>query len=96
MAYLEDYKTDPSNAKPLLTFSVFDDFVAELDLTLVRCDIVNKGVDDNEGLKVVLNVLDSYRKEEDFKIVHSFNKTPQEFDVDDYISRQNQKWKKSK
>lgn len=93
MAYLEDYKMDPSRAQPLLTFSVFNDYADEQDLTLVRCEIVNKGVQDDEGLKVVNNMLDAYRNDSDFLGVEAFNKASNSFDVDDYISRQNEKWK---
>lgn len=93
MAYLEDYKMDPARAQPLLTFSVFDDLSKKLDLGLVRCDILNKGVEDNEGRKVVNNMLDAYKKDEEFFKVRAFNQAPDSFDVDDYISCQNQKWK---
>lgn len=93
MAYLEDYKTDPTNASPLLTLSIFDDFEQEHDLTLVRCDVVNRGISDEEGLKVMQHVLDSYTNEEGYLSVHAFNKTPDTFDADDYISQQNHKWK---
>ena len=58
MAYLEDYQMDPARAQPLLTFSVFDDFADDKDLTLIRADILNKGIDQDEGLKIVQNMLD--------------------------------------
>ena len=89
LAYLEDYKTNPTNAQPLLTLSVFDDYD---DLTLVRCDIVNKSIEDHEGLKIATSLLRSYHHDEEFPSVYAFNKTPNAFDIDDYISRQNQKW----
>lgn len=93
MAFLEDFKMDPSAAQPLLTFSVFDDYAQDLDLTLVRVDVVNKGIEDDEGLKIAQSMLDSYRKEEDFDSVKTFNKKPSTFDFGGFISRQNQKWK---
>lgn len=96
LAYLEDYKMDPAAAQPLLTFSVFDDYADDLDLTLVRCDIINKGIQDDEGLKVANSVLDSYRNDEEFDVVRAFNKTPDTFDIDGFISIQNQKWKEEK
>lgn len=93
MAYLEDFKMDPAAAEPLLTFSVFDDYADSKDLTLVRCDIINKGIHDSEGRKVVENILDSYKTEAGFVSVENFNQRPNSFDVDDFIARQNEKWK---
>ena len=93
MAYLEDFKMDPSRAQPLLTFSVFDDFAESKDLTLVRADILNKGIEDDEGLKVVQNMVDVYIQDEEYLAVKAFNKKPDTFDFDDFIARQNEKWK---
>jgi hypothetical protein len=93
MAYLEDYKMDPSAAQPLLTFTVFDDYAKDKDVTLVRCDILNKGIHDTEGRKIVENMLESYRSDVEFATVKTFNERPNSFDVDDYISRQNEKWR---
>eukprot|EP00566_Odontella_aurita_P023904 CAMPEP_0113534510 /NCGR_PEP_ID=MMETSP0015_2-20120614/5196_1 /TAXON_ID=2838 /ORGANISM="Odontella" /LENGTH=214 /DNA_ID=CAMNT_0000433673 /DNA_START=238 /DNA_END=879 /DNA_ORIENTATION=+ /assembly_acc=CAM_ASM_000160 len=92
MAYLEDYKMDPARAQPLLTFSVFDDLAKKLDLGLIRCDILNKGVEDDEGRKIVNSMLDAYKKDEEYFKVKAFNETPDSFDLDDYISCQNQRW----
>lgn len=94
MAYLEDYKMDPSAAQPLLTFSIFEDYAQEKDLTLVRCEILNKGLHDSEGRKIVENMLDSYMCDVEFATVKNFNQRPNSFDVDDFISRQNEKWRK--
>jgi ATP synthase mitochondrial F1 complex assembly factor 1 len=94
MTYLEDYKVDPARAPPLLTFSVFVDYADhELDLTMVRTDVIAKTIDDQEALKVVTNMIDAYRKDELYGLVHTFNHEPEKFDFDDYISQQNQRWK---
>ena len=93
MAYLEDYKMDPASAQPLLTFSVFDDYANEKDLTLVRADILNKGINDEEGLKVVKSMLDHYVNDEEYITVKAFNSKPDTFDIDDFIAQQNSKWK---
>lgn len=94
MAYLEDYKMDPSSASPLVSFSIFNDLAdAPQNLSLVRCDILNANIQDHEGLKVVQSVLDNYRSEDDFGLVRTFNERPASFDVDDYISRMNDRWK---
>lgn len=92
MAYLEDYKMDPSAAQPLLTFSIFDDYAEEKDLTLVRVDILNNGIDDGEGLKVVRSMLGNYKDDDEFLTVRAFNKQQDSFDIDNYISLQSAKW----
>jgi hypothetical protein len=56
LGYLEDYKMDPNAATPLLTFSVFNDYADSKDASLVRCDILNRGIHDFEGRKVVQSV----------------------------------------
>lgn len=84
---------DPAAAQPLMTMSVFNDYADKLNLTLVRCDIINKGIEDGEGLKVANNLLDSYRNDEEYDTVKGFNGKPDTFDIDDFISVQNQKWK---
>lgn len=96
MAYLEDFKMDPARAQPLLTFSVFEDFSESKDITLVRADILNRGIADDEGLKIVQNMLDGYTNDDEYMLVNAFNKKPETFDLDDYISRQNEKWREGK
>lgn len=93
LAYLEDYKMDPASAQPLLTFSVFDDYSAAKDLTLVRADILNRGINDEEGMKVVRAMLDHYANDEEYILVKAFNTKPEKFDIDDFIAQQNAKWK---
>jgi hypothetical protein len=93
MAYLEDYKMDPHSATPLLTFSIFDDYAADKNLSLVRCDILNKNIQDEEGRKIVQSVLDNYRKEDEFPEIKMFNERPNAFDIDAYISRMSDRWK---
>ena len=93
LGYLEDYKMDPIAAAPLLTFSIFTDYAESKALSLVRCDVLNKGIRDDEGRKVVQSVVDNYRRNDEFVAVRIFNERPDAFDVDDYISRMNDRWK---
>lgn len=53
----------------------------------------NKGIEDDEGLKLVQNMLDSYMHDDEYISVYAFNKKPETFDIDDYIAQQNEKWK---
>ena len=94
MAYLEDYKMDPTGAQPLLTFSIFDDYAKDKDLVLVRADILNRGIQEDEGYKLVQNMLDVYVHDDEYMVVNAFNKKPDTFDLDDFIARQNEKWRR--
>ena len=92
LAYLEDFKIDASNAQPLVTFSVYDELVPTHNVTLVRGQILNKSIQQEEGEKVIQRMIDVYRNDDEFENVRAFNQTPDKFDFDDYISRQNAKW----
>lgn len=94
LAYLEDYKMDPNRAQPLMTFSIFNDLVKSHNISLIRCDVINKGIEEGEGHKVMDMLVESYEVDEAFgRWVKQFNEQPASFDVDDYISCMNQKWK---
>lgn len=93
LAFLEDFKMDPNRAQALLTFSIFNEFVEEHDISLVRCDIINRGIEDHEGRKVVENMLDAYRLEDEYSRVLLFNNEPTRFDFDEFISHTKIKWK---
>ena len=92
MAYLEDYKMDPSSAQPLLTFSVFDDYSQEKDLTLVRADVLNRGIDDEEARQVVKSMLENYKDDDEFLLLKAFNNKPDSFDIEEYMTKQKEKW----
>jgi len=87
---------DPHSATPLLTFSVFNDYADSKEVSLVRCDFLNKGIDNDEGRKVVQSLLDHYRNDEDYESIETFNHRPSEFDFDDHISKMNDRWKEDR
>ena len=93
LAYLEDYKMDPQSATPLVTFSIFNDYAQTKHISLVRCDLLNKGINGDEGRKVVQSLLDHYRNDEDYAAIETFNHRPSEFDFDDHMSKMNDRWK---
>lgn len=93
MAYLEDYKMDPAAAQPLLSFSIFEDYADDKDMTLVRADILNRGIDEGEGLKVVNSMLDNYKNDDQYLSVRAFNSMPDSFDLESYIAQQSEQWK---
>jgi len=92
LAYLEDYKMDPNRAQPLLTFSVFTDLKESHDISFLRCDVVNNGIEEKEAGMIMNNMIDSYCAEEEFAKLKAFNDSPEKFDFDDFISSSKQKW----
>lgn len=94
LAFLEDYKLDPSRAQPLFTFSIFNDFVSSHDISLQRLDVINKGIGKAEGIIVMQNIVDAYRLDEDYKYVSTFNESPERFDISEFISFMKRKWEK--
>jgi len=99
-AYLEDYKSNPSNAQPLLTLSVYNDLIStnKINLSLIRGQIIAKGgtIMQEEGEQVITQLLEGYRKDEEFDLtIRAFNKTPNKFDFYDYIARQKTKQNKA-
>ena len=94
LAYLEDYRLDPAAANPLMSLSVFTDYSSDRDLTLVRVDVTNKGLEDQEGYKVASLLIDSYAHDDEYnQLVLPFNAQPDKFDFEGFISRQQDKWK---
>lgn len=93
LAFLEDYRADPARAQPLLTISVFEDMADSKGVALVRCDVINRGIDEDEGLGICKSLLNDYADEEDFRIVHTFNKMPDAFDLDAFVREKERRWK---
>jgi len=93
LAFLKDYQMDPARAQPLLTISLFDDFAEEKDVTLVRVDVINRGIEDDEGYNICKYLLEDYAEEEGFVGVHLFNKKPDAFDVDEFVKEKERRWK---
>lgn len=91
LAFLEDYKMDPNGAHPLLTISIFDE-LAEKGVSLVRCDIINRGISEEEGYKISQSLLDEYSAEGETVDVSIFNNEPGSFDVDAFIKRKERQW----
>ena len=72
---LEDYQQNPAGANALVTLSVFDDLVDEHNIGLLRGDIINNGISEVEGEKVIKSVFDAYTIDDTFnRDVFTFNK----------------------
>ena len=89
LAFLEDYKMDPAAAQPLITLSVFDDLVETKDVVLLRCDIINKGIEDDEGYKICQNLIKDYL---DGDAVQMFNTKPDAFNIDEFVKEKQAQW----
>ena len=72
---LEDYQQNPAGANALVTLSIFDDLVDKHNIGLLRGDIINKGISEEEGRKIVGDVFKSYSVDDNFnRDVLTFNK----------------------
>lgn len=89
LAFLEDYKMDPAAAQPLITISVFDDLAEKNDVVLLRCDIINKGIEDDEGYKICQNLIKDYL---DGDAVQMFNTKPDAFNIDEFVKEKQVQW----
>ena len=89
LAFLEDYTMDPAAAQPLITISVFDDLAETKDVVLLRCDIINKGIEDDEGYKICQNLIKDYLHGD---AVQMFNTKPDAFNIDDFVKEKQAQW----
>lgn len=89
LAFLEDYKMDPAAAQPLITISVFDDLAEKKDVVLLRCDIINKGIEDDEGYKICQNLIKDYLHGD---AVRMFNTKPDAFNIDEFVKEKQAQW----
>lgn len=84
--YLEAYQADPTAATLAVTMSLFDDLP---ETCLVRADIIDKSLD-TDSAKIVQAILHNYQ--DNFDMVQTFNKTPEQFDLEAYITRMKKHW----
>lgn len=93
LAYLEDYKTNASTSQPLITLSVYNELASNKNITLIRGEIINKGIQQEEGEKVIHQLIEAYRDDDEFDIhVRTFNKNPTKFNYNDFMEKQRVKW----
>lgn len=92
-ANLSAYQQNPAEAPPVLSFSVFDDYIESLNITLVRADVVVDSFQDDSVFKVIGGVLKRYDgRDYDKDYVHQFNNAPGDFNFDDFIESSRQIW----
>ncbi|CAI5744099.1 unnamed protein product [Peronospora destructor] len=81
--YLDAFKENPSTAPPCVTISLYDNLVAEKNLTLVRADVINM-LDKKEAQLLLQQLLISYQHDELYDHVDKFNNKPDQFDFEAY------------
>jgi ATP synthase mitochondrial F1 complex assembly factor 1 len=84
VTYLEDYKKNPSNARPWLQLTLYDELVNEKDIGLYRADFIPE-LTATESRKVVEMIVQAYTDDEAFKLVSTFNTNPQRFNFDEFL-----------
>jgi hypothetical protein len=90
---LQDYQADPANAKPVISFSVFDDYIESKNMTLVRADIIVDTFREGEAEKIIGGILkrfDGRTCSKDW--VDIFNNKPEDFNFDEFIEDSRTVW----
>jgi ATP synthase F1 complex assembly factor 1 len=94
LAYLEEYKSDASTSQPLIAISVYNDLASTKHITLIRGEVINKGILLEEGEKIIHQLIEAYRDDDLFYgHVRTFNKNPSKFNYNNFLEQQRLKWK---
>ena len=99
LADMGQYQNDPANASPLLSFSIFSEFAAAKNLTLIRADIVSPALEEGDARKIIAATLanfDGNDDEDSVDWVNLFNNDPEKFDFEKFVEEQRASWFKSK
>ena len=83
--FLEEYKRSPDTASPWITVAVYDDFCKEKNMALVRGDFT-PNLTKAEGDTTSRMILHGYHDDEAFKHIHNFNKQPDQFDYNNFLT----------
>lgn len=94
LAYLEDYKSNASTSQPLIAVSIYNDLASTKHISLIRGEVINKGILLEEGEKIIHQLIESYRDDDQFYgHVRTFNKNPSNFNYNNFLEQQRLKWK---
>lgn len=86
VTYLEDFKTNPQNAQPYMTVTIYDELQHSKDLVLVRSDICSlTTINKQDSDFITRTLIQSYINDDMYQNVYNFNKHPQEFNFEKYI-----------
>lgn len=83
VTYLEAFRKNPSAAPPCVAVSLYDNLLAEKELTLVRADVINM-LDKKESQLLLQQLLSSYQDDKLYEHVDTFNNKPDQFDFETY------------
>ncbi|GMI27593.1 hypothetical protein TeGR_g8198 [Tetraparma gracilis] len=93
LADLNQYQQDPANTNPMLSFSVFDEFLESRNVALIRADVISKALEEEDAKKVIRGVLSNFDgRSLSRDWVDEFNNRPAEFDFDKYVALQRASW----
>ena len=92
LAPLDKYQSDPASAQPVLSFSVFDDFIDDKNLCLVRADVVAKGFDVADARKVISMCVKGWEGKGTPDYVDLFNNRSEDFEFERYIEDARKQW----
>ena len=90
---MQDYQADPANAQPVISFSVFDDYIESKNMTLVRADIIVNVFREGEAEKIIGGILkrfDGRTCDKDW--VDIFNNKPEDFKFEEFIEDSRTAW----
>jgi ATP11 protein len=95
---LDQYLVNPNIAMPLVICSVFDDYIHNRNLTLVRAEVIPPSTISKEDMSIIIpQLLHSYSDENDYtNLVHTFNHRSNDFHWDKFLEWRKHQWYKIK
>jgi ATP synthase F1 complex assembly factor 1 len=88
ITYLEDFKTNPMNAQPYMTITLYDELQHSKDMVFVRSDICALATLNKEDADhLARTVVNSYCDDGMYTNVWNFNKQPDAFKFDEYVNQ---------
>mmetsp|Transcript_7063 Transcript_7063/g.10562 ORF Transcript_7063/g.10562 Transcript_7063/m.10562 type:complete len:205 (-) Transcript_7063:187-801(-) len=81
LTFLEEYKKDPTAAQPWLCMSFYTDLNSTKGLTLTRTDFLPQ-IEKQDAERLSKLIVSSYSTENEFSMITTFNKSPEDFSVD--------------
>ena len=92
VAPLDAYQQNPAEAQPVLSFSVFEDYIDSRNMCLVRADVIAKNLKEEDARKVISMCIKNWEGGGGNDFVDKFNNSPAEFDFDQYLKSAREEW----
>ena len=81
---VEAFRSNPSNASPMMVMAVYDDLAVEKKIALTRGDIVNRLDITRDDARIIMKFLRVFYTHK-FDLVKRFNKDPRNFDYNEFM-----------